>query len=282
MVSIIETNLYSIPAEQKKSVIVDADWNDKYGHLVILKTGNKYQIVINDCTIDSPFKITTPLIRWINEQEFLIVNSRTRSKSHNLCIISKDGAVKSSFYCGDAVEDVSPNKEGIWVSYFDEGVFGKGISTEGLVLFSYGGQPIFRFHSDLDRDLVIGDCYAICKSKANALWLCAFPDFNIVELDKDKKVSCLYTIPSGMEGSKAINIRNGVVHFYSPHNNRYELYRCKLGSGNAVKVGCLEVHTVRGLGPREYNHFISISDRSLKGIRVEEVSPYYQSRNFLV
>ncbi|MGF9891022.1 TetR family transcriptional regulator [Priestia megaterium] len=270
MVSIIETNLYSVPAEQKKSVIADADWNDKYGYLVLLKTGNKYRIVINNCTIDSPFKITTPLIRWINEQEFLIANSRTRSKSHNLYILSKDGTVKSSFYCGDAVEDVSPNKEGIWISYFDEGVFGKGISTEGLVLFSYSGQPIFKFHSDLDRELVIGDCYAICKSKANALWLCAFPDFNIVELDKNKKVSCLYTIPSGMEGSKAINIRNGVVHFYSPHNNRYELYRCKLGSGNAVKVGFLEVHTVRGLGPREQNHFVSISDSSLKGIRIED------------
>ncbi|WP_394555490.1 TetR family transcriptional regulator (plasmid) [Priestia aryabhattai] len=274
MVSIIETNLYSIPAEQKKSVIVDADWNDKYGHLVILKTGNKYQIVINNYTIDSPLKITTPLIRWINEQEFLIVNSRTRSKNSNLYILNREGTVKSSFHCGDAVEDVSPNKEGIWISYFDEGVFGKGISTEGLVLFSYGGQPIFRFHSDLDRELVIGDCYAICKSKANALWLCAFPDFDIVELDKNKKVSGLYTIPSGMEGSKAINIRNRVAYFYSPHNNRYELYRCELGNGNAVKVGFLEVHTVRGLGPREHNHFVSISDSSLKGIRIEEESAY--------
>ena len=113
MVSIIETNLYSIPAEQKKSVIVDADWNDKYGHLVILKTGNKYQIVINNYTIDPPLKITTPLIRWINEQEFLIVNSRTRSKNSNLYILNREGAVKSSFYCGDAIEDVSPNKEGI-------------------------------------------------------------------------------------------------------------------------------------------------------------------------
>ncbi|NGY88846.1 TetR family transcriptional regulator [Bacillus megaterium] len=274
MVSIIETNLYSIPAEQKKSVIVDADWNDKYGHLVILKTGNKYQIVINNYTIDPPLKITTPLIRWINEQEFLIVNSRTRSKNSNLYILNREGAVKSSFYCGDAIEDVSPNKEGIWISYFDEGVFGKGISTEGLVLFSYGGQPIFRFHSDLDRELVIGDCYAICKSKANALWLCAFPDFDIVELDKNKKVSGLYTIPSGMEGSKAINIRNRVAYFYSPHNNRYELYRCELGNGNAVKVGFLEAHTVRGLGPREHNHFVSISDSSLKGIRIEEESAY--------
>lgn len=269
MASIIETNLYSVPTEQKKSVIIDADWNDKYGFLILLKTRNIYQIIINDRTLDSPIKMKYPQIRWVNEQEFIIVNSRNHLKNPNLYIISRNGEVKSSFNCGDAVEDVSPNKEGIWVSYFDEGVFGKGISTEGLVLYDYNGKPKFKFHTDLERELVISDCYAICKSKANALWLCPFPDFNIFQLDNNKKVSSFYNTPIEVKGSKAINIRNKIAYFYSPYDKPYEFYKWELGSKSPIKIGVLEEDRVRGLGPRESNHFVSFTDSSLKGIRIE-------------
>jgi hypothetical protein len=86
---------------------------------------------------------------------------------------------------GDASEDVQTTRDGhIWVSYFDEGVFGSGIGSAGLVCFDSSGKPIFRYADLADqRDLPsIDDCYALNVVDDNEVWLCYYSDFPLVKL----------------------------------------------------------------------------------------------------
>ena len=86
---------------------------------------------------------------------------------------------------GDASEDLQTTADGrIWVSYFDEGVFGGGIGRQGLVCFDSDGAPIFRYADYAEQhDLpMIDDCYAMNVDEAGAVWLNYYMDFLLVQL----------------------------------------------------------------------------------------------------
>ena len=146
--------------------IIDADWKDDYGLVVILKEKRQFMILLNDDNIlTPPLKLHYPIMRWIDKDKLLIANARNDTRIDNIFILNlTTGTILGSFNGGDGIEDIEVSKEGIWISYFDEGVFGNGISTEGLVLFDFTGNVIFRYHSDLMDRPLIADCYAICKN----------------------------------------------------------------------------------------------------------------------
>ncbi|HWL22186.1 MAG TPA: hypothetical protein VNR38_00295 [Ureibacillus sp.] len=108
-----------------------------------------------------------------------------------------DGEVIRSFYWGDAVQDIAVSKDGIWCrcSYFDEGVFGEGISTEGLVLFDNTGSPTFQYHSHLPDAPSIADCYAICRGKNMTLWLYPYTDFELIQVNPEKNPFIVHQTP---------------------------------------------------------------------------------------
>jgi len=268
---LLETTLYTVPNEMQKAVIVDADWNEKYGVILVSKENNKFFVVINGDIIYPRLKVKYPLIRWVNEQQFVIINARNHLDTDNCYLVNRSGEVTTSFNCGDAIEDLVPNKEGIWVSYFDEGVFGDGISTEGLVLFSYEGKPLFRFHTDLPERLVIDDCYAICKASGTGIWLCPYGDFDLIHIDKNKKVAFQSSVPDKVKGSSAMCVRHKYVYFFSPYDKENELYAWEIGKGKPTKVGNLNGNVVRGLGPRETKHFICCTDRVVSVIEIQNI-----------
>lgn len=83
---------------------------------------------------------------------------------------------------GDASEEIQTTPDGrIWVSYFDEGVFGNGIGNEGLVCFDSNGHPIFKYATFANRaDLPhISDCYSL-NVASDAVWVCYYTDFPLV------------------------------------------------------------------------------------------------------
>lgn len=210
LMEIIETILYSKQINDNKVKVVDCDWTDNYGLILILKDNRKFIVQIGEQQIKlSNFNITCdyPLVRWIDYNHFLVADARNDSNTDNVYILKLDGTILNSFNCGDGIEDIVVSKEGIWISYFDEGVFGKGISTEGLVLFSYEGTPLFRYHSDLMEGPPIVDCYAICKGNSPSLWLFPYTDFPLLKVTPSKKTIESYKVPKVLHGSNGICVR---------------------------------------------------------------------------
>jgi hypothetical protein len=109
-----------------------------------------------------------------------------RSGIGRLC--SQDGIHLTTIDLGDAIQDVQTTADGyIWVSYFDEGVFGNGIGTNGLVCFDAEGKDIFRFSEFAETANLphIDDCYAMNVS-GNKTWLSYYSDFPLVCLSDFK------------------------------------------------------------------------------------------------
>jgi hypothetical protein len=95
------------------------------------------------------------------------------------------GHFVASLDLGDASEDLQTTPDGmIWVSYFDEGVFGGGIGSEGLVCFDTSGVPVFRYVKFAEQNNLpfICDCYAMNVSVAGDVWLNYYTDFPLVHL----------------------------------------------------------------------------------------------------
>jgi hypothetical protein len=87
---------------------------------------------------------------------------------------------------GDAGEDVQTTIDGkIWVSYFDEGVFGGTIAKEGVVCFAFDGKPEFRYAQFVEQNGLpfIADCYAMnVEPSSGDVWLNYYEDFPLVHI----------------------------------------------------------------------------------------------------
>jgi hypothetical protein len=119
-------------------------------------------------------------------QEGWLVGERRGGRT---TIYDKRGAVRSTLDLGDASEDLQTTADGlIWVSYFDEGVFGCGIGQQGLVCFNSAGEPVFKYAEFAERsDLpMICDCYAMNVDQTGAVWINYYTDFPLVRLSNFK------------------------------------------------------------------------------------------------
>jgi hypothetical protein len=95
------------------------------------------------------------------------------------------GRVRSELNLGDASEDLQTTPDGrIWVSYFDEGVFGNGIGTQGVVCFDGKATPLFRYANFAEQSGLpfISDCYAMNVGSNGEVWLNYYTDFPLVRL----------------------------------------------------------------------------------------------------
>jgi hypothetical protein len=86
---------------------------------------------------------------------------------------------------GDASNDVQTTSKGdIWVSYFDEGVFGGGIGGHGVVCFDSAARPIFKYSEFAEQNQLpfIADCYAMNVVNDEEVWLSYYTDFPLVSV----------------------------------------------------------------------------------------------------
>jgi hypothetical protein len=127
--------------------------------------------------------------------EWLLADSR----GGNARFYSEDGSFIRSIGVGDAINDLQTTCDGlIWVSYFDEGVFGGGIGANGLVCFAGDGEVRFGY-AQLAEEVGlphIDDCYAlnVCPDRVWASYYSAFPliclrDFQLATR-LEPRVSC--------------------------------------------------------------------------------------------
>jgi hypothetical protein len=111
---------------------------------------------------------------------WLLVRCRASGESdRNACVCDASGRPVRAFHAGDGIQDVQATEDGsIWISYFDEGVFGDTpLGACGLVCLDGQGRLLFDF-----RDLGIADCYALNVPSPREVWLCYYTGFPLVKL----------------------------------------------------------------------------------------------------
>jgi hypothetical protein len=123
------------------------------------------------------------------------------------------GRIRTSLNLGDASEDLQTTAEGqIWVSYFDEGVFGGGVGRQGLVCFDGAGVPVFQYGDFADNNGLppIYDCYALNVAGNNDVWLNYHNEFPLVHLH-DFALEQVW--PNFGEMSNSFALRQGAAYF---------------------------------------------------------------------
>ena len=273
--------LYAIERKNTGSTqIVDADWTENDGLAVILENNKRSWIQLNGIDVKLDIQRNFYKIRWIDSSS-LIVSAfsdyplKESSKLGQL-IISRDGRILKILYAGEYVADQVVCKDGIWFSYYDEGIFGGGIETEGLLLKDLSGKTLFRYHSDLLDRPDIDDCNAICKGKGRELWLFPYPTFQLVAIDPRKRGLWLFNVPETVHGSSGLCVRGAYAYFYSPYDSNGKLYQLKIGTSQLELLGTFSGR-LRGMPPSEQAHFISIEESAVKLYEILNEDEYIYS-----
>ncbi|HEY0469796.1 MAG TPA: hypothetical protein VGC79_36650 [Polyangiaceae bacterium] len=94
-----------------------------------------------------------------------------------------DDALKSErpLLLGDGIADVRVAPSGkIWTAYFDEGVFGGGLGTGGLLEFDASGRKRWAHDAEKAGTDEIADVYALNLAAEDDVWLYFYTPFSIV------------------------------------------------------------------------------------------------------
>lgn len=159
---------------------------------------------------------------------WLLVRARTVDRSDlNAHVYSADGRHLSAFHTGDGVQDVQATKDGnIWVSFFDEGIFGDDeMGQEGVVCLDDCGQINFALASLPDVPS-IADCYAMNVASKNEIWLCYYTDFPLVRI-RDKSLHHIWP-DMPVAGSSAFAVAKDRVLFAGGYQERQSLFLVSL------------------------------------------------------
>ncbi|MEM1388111.1 MAG: hypothetical protein AAGG54_10920 [Pseudomonadota bacterium] len=143
----------------------------------------------------------------------LLVGSRSawRGKDDfdlNGALIERGAGVANRIHLGDGIEGVAiDGADRIWVSYFDEGVFGNygwtsigptGLGAGGLNCFDRAGALLWQHNRALSSNH-IDDCYAMNVS-AFGVWIYYYHDFKLAQVRDDFSVQYFETPLAGSHG----------------------------------------------------------------------------------
>ena len=152
-----------------------------------------------------------PTAHPLPDEEILVVGSRCHFRNGtpetNATVFDRAGNLVRQFVLGDGIQDVQTTTDGlIWVSYFDEGVFGnfgwtKPIGAPGIVCFDTSGRKVWDFEPPHSFN-AMADCYAMNVAD-DAAWACYYTDFPIVRIDAQHNVRAW---PNEFSGAHAIAV----------------------------------------------------------------------------
>ncbi|MDN7240611.1 hypothetical protein QWY14_02365 [Planococcus sp. N028] len=254
--------------------IKDADWRTDLGLLAILKQKEQFKVIVGNDNIFTPSLLITveyPIVRWVNKERILLANPRNETGEDNVFLLDVNGCLLNSFNAGDGIMDIVVKEEGIWFSYFDEGVFGEGISREGLVLFSFSGNPLFVYHSGLSDRPFLTSCDAMCVGDGAEVWIfpIMMPDVDPALLKVNAKSNTITSIlaPELPYEPTALSVRGKDVYFSSQFDPEGNLYYWEIGTENPQLAGQLK-GTIRSLQTSDPYPFVAVTEKTIKLIRV--------------
>ncbi|WP_147445711.1 hypothetical protein [Corallococcus aberystwythensis] len=169
--------------------------------------------------------------------EVLLVNARCRylsDKEHerNAHVYSPEGALLRELTLGDGIADVQTTSDGqVWISYFDEGVFGNRgwgddatrppIGEDGLVRFdAWGQRQESGVRMALPGEQLIVDCYALNVASEQETWFYSYTDFPLVRM-RPGQPSTVWHSP--VRGAHAITVSDTHVLFGGGYDDACQL-----------------------------------------------------------
>lgn len=181
------------------------------GYEAILLENNRHQ---NTYRRLRGMTATFPMVQLFPDGMVLAVAPRClRSEEHgaelNAKVFDPSGNCVKAFTLGDGIQDVQVSKAGeIWVSYFDEGVFGNfgwtsPIGASGLVRFDDTGKVMWEFTAG-----EIADCYAL-NVFADRAWAYYYTSFELAEV----KPGGITRYETGVDGAHAFALDSQNVAF---------------------------------------------------------------------
>jgi hypothetical protein len=243
-------------------VLVDIDVLTDDSYIAITDKGN---VVSPFDRVEIHQSFQFPVIRQLNDNSFLIADSRTNEKADNCFIYDLKGNVLRQFFAGDGIEDIEVLRDKIIITYFDEGVYGTdGPNNEGLVLFDFDGNILSKYN-EKHGDQIISDCYCICKHGANRVLFLPYTDFPLIELNLDTGDEKKYEIPEQLKGSNGLTSTADSIIFHSPYEDKRGIYKWRTGDKTAERIG----EYSEGLRGLKNGRFIS---RGQKGFTILDLN----------
>lgn len=163
-------------------------------------------------------KINFHYVQTLNDGQILLVCARCHYRNgegeKNAAIYDLNGRLLRRFTLGDGIQDVIATKrDTLWVSYFDEGVFGnygwaQPMGQNGLVNYDANGTPLWQA-----EEFDICDCYALNVENDRSVWFYYYTDFDLIHLTGE--ATTRYRVP--IEGASCF----AVCHPYLVMDNGY-------------------------------------------------------------
>jgi len=188
--------------------------------------------VMVDVFPDGRVLLVGPRVSWRSETDF----------DRNGAVIDPETGAVSRILLGDGIEDVFVDARGrIWVSYFDEGVFGEfgwsdpgppPIGSSGLMVFDATGAILWTYPWQ-GGEPAIDDCYAMNVS-GDAAAIYFYSSFPVCTITRDFALSFFAT---PLRGCKAFAIAEGRVLFSGQYNESgFTGYRGLLNPDRAAEM----------------------------------------------
>jgi hypothetical protein len=192
-------------------------------------------------------------VQPLRDEEWLLVRGRSEGdRDENAHVYDAFGRLLRSFPAGDGVQDVQSTRGGdIWISYFDEGIFGDTkLGQAGLARLDRSGVCSFEFNDQPVGVWEISDCYALNVASDREVWLCYYTDFPLVRL-MDGKVDAAWT-EGPVKGSPAFAVRADRTLFAGGYEERDKLVLTRLGDRAGVKLTVTDEAGLRLKGFRTF------------------------------
>jgi hypothetical protein len=220
-----------IDVGQSKILNLDADDQGNF----IAFTDNK-SVITNDHKLKIEIDIRFPVIRRLDSETFFIADSRTQ-KGNNGYIFNFNGQLVKSFLAGDGIEDIIVHRGKIVITYFDEGVYrSDGPSGDGLAVFDFLGQQEFGVNSGAGN-MVIADCYCICKHGTNRVLFYAYTDLKVFELNLDTFKIESFETPNDFSGASAISSTVDKIILHSSYHDKRSFFSWDRNKKEVIKFG---------------------------------------------
>ena len=172
----------------------------------------------------------------------------------NAVVFDHCGVELRRFCLGDGINDVRVDRRGfIWVSYFDEGIFGnygwegsgrRPLGAPGLVKFDGSGNSLAEYDAEAAGTDAICDAYAINLASDDDVWVYFYTDFPIVHWHRGTYRRWRF----GEGGANAMAVRNDRVALYGGEGRLRILALEPEGSTRPIRQVSVEAEDHR-LGP---------------------------------
>lgn len=161
----------------------------------------------------------------------LFVTARQRDEEPNAWVMSDSGRVLRRLSLGDGLSDVRVSPAGkIWTAYFDEGVFGVGDGTAGLVARDGGGRKVWAYDALKAGTDDIADVYAFNLVAEDEAWVYFYAPFSIVRWLGQKPT----TWRTRVAGARAMAVRASEALLCGDYDDPTSLRVLELPKGGGV------------------------------------------------